>query len=104
MDGSQIVDPEVFGPGLFVGGFALEEGDVGFDALGVEDAGGEAQEGVDVAALEELAADGFTCPAFEEDVVGEDDGGGAADLEFADDVLEEVQLFVRGRRPEYSHA
>jgi len=51
--GSQVVDPEVFGPGLFAGGFALEEEDVGFDALGVEDAGGEAEEGVDVAAFEE---------------------------------------------------
>ena len=50
---------------------------------------------MDVAALEEFAADGFAGTAFEEDVVGEDDGCGAADLEFADDVLEEVELFVR---------
>ena len=98
--GAEVVDPEVFGPGLFAGFLALEEEDVGFDSLGVEDAGGQAQEGVDVAALEQFAADGFAGSAFEEDVVGEDDGGGAADLEFADDVLEEVELFVRGGGPE----
>ena len=98
--GAEVVDPEVFGPGLFAGFLALEEEDVGLHSLGVEDAGGEAQEGVDVAALEEFAADGFAGSAFEEDVVGEDDGGGAADLELADDVLEEVELFVRGGGPE----
>ena len=38
--GAEVVDPEVFGPGLFAGFLALEEEDVGFDALGVEDAGG----------------------------------------------------------------
>lgn len=99
--GPQIVDPEVFGPGLFAGFFALEEEDVGFDALGVEDAGGESQEGVDVAAFEEFAADGFAGAAFEEDVVGEDDGGATSDGEFADDVLEEVELFVAGGGPEF---
>lgn len=98
--GAEVVDPEVFGPGLFAGFFALEEEDVGFDSLGVEDAGGEAQEGVDVAAFEEFAADGFAGAAFEEDVVGEDDGGAAADHKFADDVLEEVELFVAGGGPE----
>ena len=99
--GAEVVDPEILGPGLFAGFLALEEEDVGLHALGVEDAGGEAQEGVDVAAFEEFAADGFAGSAFEEDVVGEDDGGGAADLEFADDVLEEVELFVRGGGPEF---
>lgn len=94
--GAEIVDPEVLGPGLFAGFLAIEEEDVGFDALGVENAGGEAQEGVDVAALEQFAADGFAGSAFEEDVVGEDDGGGATDFDFADDGLEEVELFVRG--------
>ena len=98
--GAQVVDPEVLSPGLFVGGFALKEEHVGLHALGVEDAGGQAQQGVDVAALEEFAADGFTGSAFEEHVVGEDDSGGAADREFADDVLEEVELLVRGGGPE----
>ena len=46
--GAQVVDPERFGPGCFAGGFAVEEDDVRFDALGVEDASGETQEGVNV--------------------------------------------------------
>jgi hypothetical protein len=56
---------------------------------------------VDVAAFEEFAADGFAGSAFEEDIVRKDDGGGAADFEFADDVLEEVELFVAGGGPEF---
>ena len=79
---------------------AVEEEDVGLDALGVEDAGGQAQEGVDVAALEQFAAHGFAGAAFEEDVVGDDDGGAAVDLEHVDDVLDEVELFVAGGGPE----
>jgi hypothetical protein len=41
--GAEVVDPEGFGPGVRIGGFAVEEEDVGLDALGVEDAGGECQ-------------------------------------------------------------
>ena len=37
--GAQIVDPEFSGVGLRGAGLALEEEDVGFDALGIEDAG-----------------------------------------------------------------
>ena len=86
--------------GVRRGGFAVEEEDVGFDALGVEDAGGQAQEGVDVAFLEEFAADGFARAAFEEDVVGDDDGGAPVDFEQGADVLDEVELFVAGGGPE----
>ena len=39
--GSQVVNPEFLGPGFFVGsGFAVEEEDIRFHALGVENAGG----------------------------------------------------------------
>jgi hypothetical protein len=87
-------------PRLRAGGLAVEEEDVGLDALGVEDAGREAQEGVDVALGEQLAADRLAGAALEEDVVGDDDGGAAVDLEERLDVLDEVELLVRGRRPE----
>jgi hypothetical protein len=92
--GAQVVDPELAGPGLRGGGLAVEEEDVGLDALGVEDAGGQAQEGVDVALGEQLAADGLAGAALEEDVVGDDDGGAAVDLEERLDVLDEVELLV----------
>ncbi len=37
--GAKIVDPELFCPSLFGGGFAVEQEDVGLHTLGVEDAG-----------------------------------------------------------------
>ena len=37
-----VVDPDFFGPWVFAGGLAVEEEDIGFDAIGVEDTGGEA--------------------------------------------------------------
>ena len=56
--GAQIVDLEPFCPGFFGGGFAVEEEDVGFKAspartaLGIEDAGGQTQQGVNVRLFE----------------------------------------------------
>jgi len=98
--GAQVVDPELLGPGLFLGGLAVEEEDVGLDSLGVEDAGGQAQEGVDVGLLEQLAADGLARAALEEHVVGQHDGRAAVLLEDGEDVLEEVELLVAGAGPE----
>jgi len=43
-----------------------ESADVRFHALGVEDAGGQAEERVDVGLLEEFAAVHSSCAAFEE--------------------------------------
>ena len=98
--GTEVVDPEFFRPGGFAGGFAVEEEDVGFDALGVEDAGGQAQQGVDIALMQQFSAHGFAGPAFEEDVIRHDDGGPAIDLEHGLDVLNEVELLVGGGGPE----
>ena len=86
--------------GSFAPGLAVEEEDVRLHALGVEDAGRQAQQRVDVALVEQLAADGLAGAALEEHVVGHDDGGAAVDLEQRLDVLDEVELLVRGRRPE----
>jgi hypothetical protein len=55
--GAQVVNPEFACPRLLGGGLAVEEEDVRLDPLGVEDAGGQAQERVTVALLEQLAAD-----------------------------------------------
>lgn len=40
--GAVVVDPNLFGPGVFTGGLAVEEEDIGFDSIGIEDASGEA--------------------------------------------------------------
>ena len=98
--GAQVVNPELFGPRFFGGGFAVEEEHVGLDALGVEDAGRQTQQGVHVALLEQLAADRLARAAFEKHVVGHDDRGAAVLLQDREDVLEEVELLVARGRPE----
>jgi hypothetical protein len=57
--GAVVVVPNLFGPGFFGGGLIIEEEDVGFNALGVEKPGGQAQDGMQVGVFEELFADGF---------------------------------------------
>ena len=98
--GAEIVDPELFGPRLFLRRLAVEEKHVRLHALGVEDAGGQAQERVHVRLLEQLAANRLARAAFEQHVVRHHDRGAAMLLEDREDVLEEVELLVAGRRPE----
>ena len=92
--GPQIVNPELFRPRLFAGGFAVEEEDVGLHALRVEDARGQAQQRVHVGLLEQFAADRFARAAFEEHVVGQHHRRAPVLLEDREDVLEEVELLV----------
>ncbi len=98
--GAQVVEPDGLSPWGLTGWFAVEEDDVGLDALRVEDAGGQSQDGVQVAFMHELAAHGFAGSAFEQDVVGHDHGGAAVLGEQALDVLYEVELLVGGGGPE----
>ena len=58
--GAVVVEPDV-GGGLSFG----EEEDVGFDALGVENASGESEDGVEVEVAEETFSDVFASSAFE---------------------------------------
>ena len=93
--GAEVIDPDALGIGLFAAS-TREEEDVGFDALGVKDAGGEAKDGVKVTLLHEIIADIATGIVFKEDVIGEDDSGASVGLEVAVDMLEEGKLFVCG--------
>ena len=77
-----------------------EEEDVGLDTLGVKDARGQAQEGVQVAFLQQLAPHRFAGAAFKKDVVGHDDGRLAVDFQQFVDVLHEIQLLIAGGGPE----
>ncbi len=74
----------------------VKEEHVGFDAVGVENAGGQAQNGVEIGGLQQLLADGFACATFKQYVVGEDDGGLAGGFEQGANVLNEVELLVGG--------
>jgi hypothetical protein len=53
-----------------------------------------------VALVQELSPDSLPCPAFEQDIIRDNDGSPAILLEQRLDVLQEVQLLVRGRGPE----
>ena len=57
--GAQVVDPQVARPRRLAGWPAVEEQHVGLDPLGVEHAGGQPQQGVRVALVEQPAADGL---------------------------------------------
>ena len=61
----------------------------------VEDAGGQAQQRVDIGLLEQFAANRFARAAFEKHVVRHHHGGAAVLLEDGEDVLEKVELLVQ---------
>ena len=75
----------------FLGGLALgEEEQVGLDAgVGIEDAVGQADDGVQVALAQELLLDAGLHAFAEERAVGQDESGAAAGFEHAHDEDEE---------------
>ena len=66
--GAQVEDPQPAGPRLLGDGFPEQH--VGLHALGVEDAGRQAQHGVQVEVGQQLLAQGLTGASLEEHVVG----------------------------------
>ena len=99
---AQVVQPHALHVRLAVGPrwFAIEEQHVRLHALGAEQAGGQPQNGVQVAWLQQLAVHGFRRAAFEQHVVGQHHRRAAVHLQAADDVLHDVELLVRGGGPE----
>ena len=98
--GAEIINPELCCPRFLSCGFAVEEEDVRLDALRVEDAGWQTQQRVNVCLFEEFTADGFTCAAFEENIIRNNNRGAAVLLQDREDMLEEIELLVAGARPE----
>ena len=98
--GPEVVNPELLGPRRLAGLLLVEEEDVCLNTLGLKQPCREAEQGVHVALVEKLTPDGLPGPTFEEDVVGNDDRRATVDLEQSLDVLEKVELLVRGRSPE----
>ena len=98
--GAVVVVPDLLRPGVRAGFVVVEEDHVGLDALRVEHAGRQAQDGVQVGVVQQLLADRLTGTAFKQHVVGNDDGSAASGLEHGANMLHEIELFVRGRRPE----
>ncbi|HZL44698.1 MAG TPA: hypothetical protein VFC28_00595 [Opitutaceae bacterium] len=77
-----------------------QEQHVRLDGIGVEDAGRQAQDRVEISIFEQLLANGFTRAAFEEDIVGQHHRSAVSRPQHGADVLEEVELLVGGRGPE----
>lgn len=98
--GPQVVDPQPLGPGLLACRLAVEEQHIGLDALGVEDARQQAQHRVHVEVPEQPATERLPDAALEQHVVRYDDGCATVDVEDRRDVLDQVQLLVRGRHDE----
>ena len=70
----------------------LQHQDADRDAGGVEEVGGQADDGVDVAVLEQLGADAFFGAATEEHAVGQDDRHHAFVLEVVEAVQQEGEV------------
>ena len=70
----------------------LEHEDADGDAGGVEEVGGQADDGVDVAVLEQLGADAFLGTATEEHAVRQDDGHHAFVFEEVEAVQQEGEV------------
>lgn len=87
--GSKVVDPQLLGPGILTGGFAVEEQHVGFDSLRVEYARGQTQQSMNIAFMEQFSADCLACAALKEYVVGNYYGSSPIDLQQRTNVLKE---------------
>ncbi len=88
--GSEIVNPNLFRPRSFLGRLSVEEKHVRLHPLCVEDAGGQAQKGMYVCLLEQLAANCFTRAAFKQHVVRHHDRGPAMLFENCKNMLKKV--------------
>ena len=78
--GAQVVDPDFLGPGFFAPGFLVEEEHIGLDALGIEDAGRQAQQRMDIESRQQPPANCLAGPAFEEHIVRHDHRRAPVDL------------------------
>ena len=75
----------------------VDDQDAGWDAGAVEQVGGQADEALEQAAPDELAADSGLLVATKQDAVGQDDRALAGALERGDEMEEEGVIAVLGR-------
>ena len=98
--GAVVVVPDLLRPRVRAGFPVVEENHVGLDPLGIEHAGRQTQYRVQVGVFQELLANGLARAAFEQHVVRNDHGGASGGLPHRANVLHEIELLVRGARPE----
>ena len=84
-----VVEPDILGRFTF-----LEEKNIGFDTLSIEDTSRETENGMQVEVLQEFLADGLASTALKEYVIRQYHSGTTAIFEHDHHVLKEVQLIV----------
>lgn len=99
--GTQIVEPDLLGI-AFVAPTTGEEQHIGFDPLGVENTGGQTENGVQITLVHQVAADFLPVAVGKKHIVRQHHCGPGltVGLQTALDVLEEVQLLVAGGESE----
>lgn len=99
--GAQVVEPDFLGV-AFVALAPGEEQHIGLDALGVENAGRQAENGMQITLVHQVTADFLAVAISKKHIVRQHHGGSgfAVGFQAAVDVLEEVQLFVAGGESE----
>ena len=70
----------------------VEEQHVCLYSVGVEDAGGQSQDGVELRGLHQFLSDCFPSAAFKQDVIRDDYSGAACRFQHGANVLNEVDL------------
>ena len=93
--GLHVVEPDVVGAAVV--GLGEEEDGGGDAGVGLEDAGGHGDDGLEAVGFDEFAADGLVgAGGAEEDAVGDDAGTAAADFEDSQEKGEEKELCLFG--------
>ena len=99
--GTQVIYPHVVGAVFIlmrIGDRAFgKEQHVGFDALGVKDAGRQPQDGVQMAFVHQVATNIGALTAFKQYVIRHHHRCAAAGVQGVDNMLHKAQLFVAGR-------
>ena len=99
--GAQVIEPDLLGVALIALATGKEQ-HIGLDALGVENAGGQAENGVQITLVHQVAADLLTVTIGKEHIIRQHHSSPCLTicLQAAVNVLEEVQLLVTGREGE----
>ena len=98
--GPQIVEPDFLGLPLRAGGALIKEDHICLDAGLVEDSGGQSENGVEVAGLQQLLPDSLPGSALKEHIVRHHHRRLSGGFQKGVDVLEEVELLVGAGGPE----
>ena len=96
----QVIDPKLVGPWIGTAFFFVEEKHVGLHARRIPDACGQAEQGMNVAFFKQILAYLLAGSALKEHVIWQNHCRLSAILQDGTDMLNKVELLVRGGFPE----